>query len=490
MALLTLSSLIFYSFSGLAPLLALIFAVLIAYLFINFVSIQNFSLRVKKYLLFFTCLLIALPFIVIKYLFPGIGWFAGLIESTTLHQVSILTSDILLPAGISFYTFQLLTSVIDAHKKEKTHITFSQLLGYASFFPQLIAGPIVRVQELLPQLRALSTKRRNNSEYVNDVSCGLKLIAFGLILKTLISDVLNTFYRNFFVDEVKFFDSIFIVLSKSVIIYADFWGYSAIAIGLALLFGIKLPRNFLQPYHSRNIQEFWRRWHVTLSRWFADYVYIPTGGRQNYIFSISIVFMFVGVWHGYGAQFLLWGFLHGLSLMFFVGFIKGRNSYILSSIAPLITFTWISILWVLFFFSFKDSMTIYTALLNFDLTLSSANIVSATRWLYLSFCLAIVFLINDDILFDGSRHNFEKTPISVDKMLQTNDLEIKLDSIPPAILPAFSLKKNFSEPIARFRGFFTHMIDGFLIIPYVVPFVIMATMLFFSFRTTFVYFRF
>ena len=204
MALLTISSLIFYAYSGLIPVLLLIFAVLIAYLFINFVSICNFSLRVKKCLLFLTCLLIASPFLVIKYLFPGIGWFAGLIESSTLHQVGSLTSDILLPAGISFYTFQLLTSVIDAQENEKTHITFSQLLGFASFFPQLIAGPIVRVHELLPQLRALTTKRRTNSEYVNDVSCGLKLIAFGLIAKTLISDVLNTFYKLVFIDKVKF----------------------------------------------------------------------------------------------------------------------------------------------------------------------------------------------------------------------------------------------------------------------------------------------
>ena len=461
MALLTISSLIFYAYSGLIPVLLLIFAVLIAYLFINFVSIRNFSLRIKKYLLFLTCLLIALPFLVIKYLFPGIGWFAGLIESATLHQVSSLTSDILLPAGISFYTFQLLTSVIDAQENEKTRITFSQLLGFASFFPQLIAGPIVRVQELLPQLRALTTKRRTNLEYVNDVSCGLKLIACGLIAKTLISDVLNTFYDDphklVFIDKVKFFDSIFIVLSKSVIIYADFWAYSSIAIGLALLFGIKLPRNFLQPYHSRNIQEFWRRWHVTLSKWFADYVYIPAGGRQNYIFSISMVFIFVGIWHGYGVQFLLWGFLHGLSLIFFVRFIKDRNLYILSSIAPLITFTWVSLLWVLFFFSFKDSMTIYTALLNFDPTPSSAYFVSTKRWLYLSFCLVIVFLINDDILFDSSRHNFEKTPNSLDKMLQTDVLETKLHSTPPTILPAFSLQKK------KFR---THSPFAWLCYPY------------------------
>tara|TARA_B100000686_G_C16125540_1_gene634777 strand:+ start:155 stop:562 length:408 start_codon:yes stop_codon:yes gene_type:complete len=135
-------------------------------------------------------------------------------------------------------------------------------------------------------------------------------------------------------------------------------------------------------------------------------------------------------------------------------------------------------------------MTIYTALLNFDPTPSSAYFVSTKRWLYLSFCLVIVFLINDDILFDSSRHNFEKTPNSLDKMLQTDVLETKLHSTPPTILPAFSLQKKNLELIAHLRGFVTHMIDGFLKNPYVVPLAIMATMLFFSYRTTFVYFRF
>ena len=489
-ALLTISSLIFYAFSGLISVLLLIFSVLMAYLFINFISIRNFSLRLKKYLLLLTCILIALPFLVIKYLFPGIGWLSGLTDSASLNQVSSLTPGILLPAGISFYTFQLLTSVLDAKGGEESRITFSELLGFASFFPQLIAGPIVRTQDLLPQLRALTTKRRTNSEYVNDISYGLKLIAFGLIAKTMISDILNTFYKNVFIDEVKFLDSIFIILSKSIIIYADFWGYSSIAIGLALLFGVKLPRNFLQPYCSRNIQEFWRRWHVTLSKWFADYIYIPAGGRQNYIFSISIVFMFVGIWHGYGLQFLLWGFLHGLSLIFFVGFIKDKNLPVLSSIAPLITFAWVSLLWVLFFFSFKDSITIYMALLNFDLTPSSANFVSSSRWLYLSFCLAIAFLIDDDILFEGSRHNFEKTPGSVDKMLQTSDLKKKPVSTSLTIPHPLSLKKKFLEVTSLIRCFITGTIDDFLKNPLVVPLAIMGTMLFFSYSTTFVYFRF
>jgi alginate O-acetyltransferase complex protein AlgI len=501
--LLAISSLIFYSFSGLVPVVLLVFAAATAYIFIKYVSSQTFSLGRNKFLLFLTCLFIALPFLAIKYIFPSAGWLGALIESDSLNYISNFTSGILLPAGISFYTFQLLSSVFDSNKNSPSDISFIELLGYTSFFPQLIAGPIVRLSELLPQLRALSTSRRTHSEYVNDVICGLKLIALGLLAKTIISDVLSTFYLYVAIEKVKFLDSIFIILSKSAIIYADFWGYSSMAIGLALLFGIKLPRNFLQPYSSRNIQEFWRRWHVTLSRWFADYIYKPIGGRNNYVYSLTIVFMLTGVWHGYGLQFLLWGFLHGLSVIIFIRFVKGKFKFaVMNMLAPLITFGWVSTLWILFFYSFDDSLTIYKSLLSFDLTQSQANIASTKRWIYLFICLAVIFFIDDDIFFKSSRHNYEKTPVSVDTMLDADSWKGKNSYFNEVMnkenketsgngdLQEYLLWQATVNALIRIRRPFTTIVDEALKSPFLLPFVIMFTMLFFSYRSTFVYFRF
>ncbi len=223
---------------------------------------------------------------------------------------------IILPVGISFYTFQTLSYTIDVYKKRilPTSNVFDFAL-YVAFFPQLIAGPIERAQKLLPQL----TNKRNFN--LDQAKSGLHLILWGLFKKIVIADNC-AIYANEIFENYENLDSITLLLGAiffSLQIYGDFSGYSDIAIGTARLLGINLMRNFNYPYFSRNIGEFWRRWHISLSTWFRDYLYIPIGGSRgstgHTIRNIFIIFIISGLWHGANWTFVIWGGLHAFLFM-------------------------------------------------------------------------------------------------------------------------------------------------------------------------------
>tara|TARA_Y100000768_G_C23984677_1_gene688014 strand:- start:254 stop:1672 length:1419 start_codon:yes stop_codon:yes gene_type:complete len=228
----------------------------------------------------------------------------------TLNKWSL---NIILPVGISFYTFQTLSYSIDIYRnKFKPVNNFIAFSSFISFFPQLVAGPIERASNLLPQF--LTKKEINNKILIQ----GTRLIIFGLFKKVFIADSLAPYVDNIFLN----FDSLgFITLWLGAIyfaiqIYCDFSGYSDIAIGTAKLFGFELKSNFRFPYFSRNIAEFWRRWHISLSSWFRDYLYIPLGGsRFGKLISlrnIFIIFIVSGFWHGSNWTFIFWGLVHAI----------------------------------------------------------------------------------------------------------------------------------------------------------------------------------
>ncbi|MCL6257706.1 MBOAT family protein [Aquiflexum sp. TKW24L] len=225
--------------------------------------------------------------------------------------------DILLPVGISFYTFQTLSYTIDIYRGitiPERH--FGRFALYVSYFPQLVAGPIERSYQLLPQLRNFIDLNYSN------VRDGLLLMTFGFFKKVVIADRLaeyvNLVYNN--PGEYGGFSSLIATYFFSFQIYCDFSGYSDIAIGAALVMGVRLMTNFSQPYFSRNIGEFWSRWHISLSTWFRDYLYIPLGGNRlgkgRWYFNLLFVFIVSGLWHGAGWNFVIWGFLHGIYLVF------------------------------------------------------------------------------------------------------------------------------------------------------------------------------
>lgn len=229
------------------------------------------------------------------------------------HKISPERLNIILPVGISFYTFQTLSYTIDVYKKKmKATDDIISFFAFVSFFPQLVAGPIERASNLLPQF---FTPRKFDYNYATD---GLRQILWGFFKKVVIADNCAEYVNSVFANsDVHSGSTLFIaVLFFAFQIYGDFSGYSDIAIGTAKLFGFQLMKNFAFPYFSRDIAEFWRRWHISLSTWFRDYLYIPLGGSKGskwiVIRNTLIIFVVSGFWHGANWTFIAWGFLNAI----------------------------------------------------------------------------------------------------------------------------------------------------------------------------------
>lgn len=258
------------------------------------------------------------------------------------------TFAIVLPVGISFYTFQTLSYTIDVHRGRLQPT--SRPLDFAlfvAFFPQLVAGPIVRAAEFLPQL----AEPRRWSRV--DVRACLVLFLVGYVQKRCIAD--NVAY---YVDQVFYEPALYsasamslAVLLFSIQIYGDFAGYSNMAIACGGLLGYRLPLNFDFPYLATNVADFWRRWHITLSSWLRDYLYVPLGGNRHgtaaTIRNLAIVMLLGGLWHGAGTNFLLWGGLHGVALGTCLWWTRGNRS-MPRLVGPPLTFVWVSLLWIPF----------------------------------------------------------------------------------------------------------------------------------------------
>lgn len=236
--------------------------------------------------------------------------------STLGYEVNSFTLDIVLPVGISFYTFQTMSYTIDVYKgKLKPSKNILHFFAFVSFFPQLVAGPIERATNLLPQFH---TRRVFDYSFAAE---GLRQILWGLFKKVVIADncalIVNQVFENH--NEMGPVDLIFGAIFFSFQIYGDFSGYSDMAIGTSKLFGFKLMQNFAFPYFSRDISEFWRRWHISLSTWFRDYLYIPLGGSQGgkwmTLRNMFIIFIVSGLWHGANWTFVIWGALNALYMV-------------------------------------------------------------------------------------------------------------------------------------------------------------------------------
>lgn len=242
-------------------------------------------------------------------------------------NISLSTLKIILPVGISFYTFHGLSYVIDIYKRrieaEKNFINYAV---FVSFFPLLVAGPIERATHLLPQIKI---ERKFNNE---NAIIGLRQILWGLFKKVVIADQCAQYADVIFTNPANYSGSTLLLgaFYFTIQIYGDFSGYSDIAIGSAKLFGIDLLRNFSYPYFSRDIAEFWRRWHISLSSWFKDYLYIPLGGSKSGMFgrirNTFIIFLVSGFWHGANWTFIIWGFLNAVFIMPSIIFNTNRNN--------------------------------------------------------------------------------------------------------------------------------------------------------------------
>ena len=277
--------------------------------------------KVKKLLLVITiivCLGILIFFKYFNFLLGSVISFLNLF-SMNIHSVAL---DIILPIGISFYTFQTLSYVIDVYKgKFEPEKHFGYFALYVSFFPQLVAGPIERPENLLPQLKA---EHKLNKE---DLLAGLQLLAVGFFRKCVVADFAGVFVNNVFSDVANA-NTLALLTAGALFmvqLYCDFGGYSEIAAGSARMMGIKLSKNFDRPFSEVTLSKSMRRWHMTLTSWFTDYVYIPLGGNRKgkfrQIINVFIVYMLCGLWHGANWTFVLWGVFAG-TIMIIEGLIK------------------------------------------------------------------------------------------------------------------------------------------------------------------------
>jgi alginate O-acetyltransferase complex protein AlgI len=264
-----------------------------------------------------------------------------------LTNVSLL--NFALPLAISFFTFQQIAYLVDAYKNETKEYNFLNYALFVSFFPQLIAGPIVHHKEMMPQFAS------NRNQFINyrNIVLGIFIFSLGLFKKVAIADTFAIWATAGFdsSEYLTFLEAWIVSLSYTFQLYFDFSGYTDMAIGIALLFNIKLPINFNSPYKALSIQEFWKRWHITLSRFLTQYIYIPLGGNRKgtsrtYI-NIFLVFLISGFWHGAGWTFVFWGFLHGLAMMI-NRYWRTFNIKINSIVAWFITFNFINVTWVFF----------------------------------------------------------------------------------------------------------------------------------------------
>jgi alginate O-acetyltransferase complex protein AlgI len=220
---------------------------------------------------------------------------------------------VIIPMGLSFYTFQKIGFWIDTIRKPDSRPKFLDYLNFCSFFPQIVAGPIEKRESLLPQIEKTQFKIHKEN-----LDPALQWIVLGLAYKLIVADNIGSLSQKFLLDPANAWHVWLECLAFGIRIYFDFAGYSFIAVGLGLLLGVQLTMNFRCPYWSKDLREFWRNWHITLGAWLRDYIYLPLGGRKSrrWVINILIVFLISGIWHGAGWGFVIWGILHGIGVAF------------------------------------------------------------------------------------------------------------------------------------------------------------------------------
>lgn len=328
---------------------------------------------------------IAVPLIVLG-IFKYFNFFVSSISNIFGKNSQALK--IILPVGISFYTFQALSYVIDVKRKKlKAERSFIRVALYISFFPQLVAGPIVRASDFLPQVEEKRKITFDGLEY------GVQLIVFGLFKKIVLADNLSVFVDDVYFSPVAYHwtSLILAAIAYSLQIYFDFSGYSDIAIGCAKCFGYDFLPNFNLPYISRNITEFWRRWHLSLSTWLKEYLYIPLGGNRKgkarMYANLLITMLLGGLWHGADWTFVAWGGMHGIALCIDkLRSHKHDDVFIVKYIGTIITYLFVVFAWIFFRAeNFSNAWQIIAGILSMQ-----QGIVQNFSWVYISIVILSV----------------------------------------------------------------------------------------------------
>lgn len=398
-AVLLLASLLFYSWGDPKSLLLIIFSSFTAFLF--GLWIEKAQAHRKKFLLLGIVLLLVGTLVYFKYLNFILDTFSRL----SGRELSF--AQLMLPAGISFYTFQLLSYLFDVYRgKINCERNFFTFLLYVCFFPQLIQGPIIRYGEINQQLT-------HRSESWDSAISGARRFIVGLGKKVLIADnialIASTIYSA---PEYSGSTALWLAsICYSLQLYFDFSGYCDMAIGLGWIFGFELPENFNYPYAANSITDFWRRWHITLSRWFRDYIYIPLGGNRvrkaRFAINLLTVWSLTGLWHGASWNFVLWGLYYGVLLLVEKLILGNRIENIPMLLRRVVMLILVNLGWVLFNLSdtqtllkvlaemFVYSPTDWIALLKLDTSICSKLLVLPLAILF-SFPVAHKIKLNND----------------------------------------------------------------------------------------------
>ena len=327
---------------------------------------------------------------------------------------------IILPVGISFYTFQSMSYIIDIYRRElKPTKNILDYMFFVSFFPQLVAGPIVRASEFIPQIYAKLNLSRE------DVNKALFLIIGGLIKKTFISDYISLNFVDRVFDapnSYTSFENLMATYGYTIQIYCDFSGYSDMAIGIALLMGFKLSVNFRTPYKSASITEFWKRWHISLSTWLRDYLYISLGGNRKgkirMYFNLFITMLLGGLWHGASWKFVIWGTLHGIQLVIeriFKDYIRLPKNKIIRFFSVILTFHFVAFCWI--FFRAKDFSVAFQVISNIaNLQLKPEEwktIILGYQNVFLVMLIGYIWHFMPSKIMDFLKTIFDKMPILI-----------------------------------------------------------------------------
>ena len=369
-------SLFFYAWGEPYYIFLMLFMIIINYLLV--IKMDEKKNRKILVLLIIINLLSLFSFKYLNFLIDNIN---------SIFNLSIKNINLTLPIGISFYTFQILSYVVDVYKgKVKVQKSFIDLACYVSAFPQLIAGPIVRYSDIEKELVKRETK-------LNDFYDGIKRFIIGLSKKVLIANNVSFICDSIFgmgIKEVGFIGIIIATIAYSLQIYFDFSGYSDMAIGLGRICGFHYNENFNLPYMAKSITDFWRRWHISLSSFFRDYVYIPLGGNRvnkiKFIRNVLIVWMLTGLWHGDSWNFILWGLYYGIILLIEKFFIKKEHKWY-----RVLTIIIVLIGWLIFRqTNFNDLLMSIKALFG-GFGFGNINIIATSGVFSIRYILAFIF---------------------------------------------------------------------------------------------------
>lgn len=362
---------------------------------ISYISARKFDKNTQK--LTYSILIPILGLIIFKYL----SFIMSLLGSHSTFRL-------IAPVGISFFTFKVISYLVDVYKGKIEAVTsFADYFIYVTFFPQIAAGPIERADHFIPQLDQLGKKLS-----YDELKSGLLQFTLGSFEKVVIADRLAVIANNVY-GNVMNFEGIYVwvaIIAYSFQIYCDFDAYSNMAIGLAKMLGFNTKPNFNVPYFAVNLSQFWRRWHISLSTWFRDYVYIPLGGnRHNHIFNIMVVSLLSGIWHGAAWSFIIWGCLHGIGQIIAGLYHKKITSKInihnnfTKFLSVIFTFLIVSLLWVFFRVSdMNEIVYIFTHLSVSNITLFDSTLIGMSSFDFMiALVLVIIVIVTDIFRYNG-----------------------------------------------------------------------------------------